>query len=248
MEDKLIVAVCGHPELYDSFSYFYRNRNKKDLSWKKVSVEVGESEEVCRKKWKSLRDTYLKERKKETEKRSGSAAGSVKKWKYSAVRSFLDRFVSPRETSGNMERGDAENQAAGYDQPDDQSETAAAVEPTGSFDGSEPGSPLSDTAAASPVAPSTSAAVPRAPRRRALKRPMEQPSEVERQLLEALRTRPVAPAPPPRSEDEHFLLSLVPSLERLPPQKKEYVKFQMHKLIYENSTVVLNLEQLEPIE
>ncbi len=39
------------------------------------------SEEVCRKKWKSLRDTYLKERRKET-KMSGSAAGSVKKWKY----------------------------------------------------------------------------------------------------------------------------------------------------------------------
>ncbi|KAA0712535.1 hypothetical protein E1301_Tti019069 [Triplophysa tibetana] len=169
-----------------------------------------------------------------------------KKWKYSAVLSFLDRFVSPRETSGNMERGDEENQAAGYDQPEDQGEAAAAVEPTGSFDGSEPGSPLSETAAASPVASSTSAAVPRAPRRRA--RPREQPSEVERQLLEALRTRPVAPAPPPRSVDEHFLLSLVPSLERLPPQTKEYVKFQMHKLIYESSTVMLNLEQLEPIE
>ncbi len=60
------------------------------------------------------------------------------------------------------------------------------------------------------------------PRRRAQRRPREQPSEVERQLLEALRTRPVAPAPPPRSEDE----------------------FQIHKLIYESSTVLLNLEQL----
>ncbi|KAL0147159.1 hypothetical protein M9458_057683, partial [Cirrhinus mrigala] len=119
--------------------------------------------------------------------------------------------------------------------------------PTGSFDGSEPGSPLPEPAAASasPVGPSTSAAVPTAPpRRRAQRRPREQPSEVERQLLEALRTRPVAP--PPRSEDELFLLSLVPSLQRLPPQTKEFVKFQIHKLIYESSTVVLNLEQLEP--
>ncbi len=70
------------------------------------------SEEVCRKKWKCLRDTYIKERRKDTEKRSGSAAGSGKKWKYSAVLSFLDPFVSPRETSGNMERGDEENQAS----------------------------------------------------------------------------------------------------------------------------------------
>ncbi|KAF4114148.1 hypothetical protein G5714_004371 [Onychostoma macrolepis] len=147
------------------------------------------------------------------------------------------------------------NQAAGYDHPEDQGETAAAAagqsetEPTGSFDGSEPGSLLPEPAAASasPAGPSTSAAVPTVPpRRRAQKRPREQPSEVERQLLEALRTRPEAPATPPRSEDELFLLSLVPSLQRLPPQTKDFVKFQIHKLIYESSTVLLNLEQLEP--
>ncbi len=28
MEDKLIVVVCGYPELYDTTSYFYKNRNK----------------------------------------------------------------------------------------------------------------------------------------------------------------------------------------------------------------------------
>ncbi|KAL0203332.1 hypothetical protein M9458_001350, partial [Cirrhinus mrigala] len=43
MEDKIIVAVCGYPELYDTSSYFYRNKNKKDLAWKKVSEEVGQS-------------------------------------------------------------------------------------------------------------------------------------------------------------------------------------------------------------
>ncbi|XP_048054270.1 ubiquitin carboxyl-terminal hydrolase 12-like isoform X2 [Megalobrama amblycephala] len=117
--------------------------------------------------------------------------------------------------------------------------------PTGSFDDSEPGSPLPEPAAG----PSTSAAVLTAPPgRRAQRRVREQPSEVEMQLLEALRTHPLAPAAPPRSEDELFLLSLVPSLQRLPPQKKEFVKFHIHKLIYESSTVVLNLEQVEPTE
>ncbi len=43
MEDKLILVVCGYPELYDTTSYFYKNRNKKDLAWKKVSEEVGQS-------------------------------------------------------------------------------------------------------------------------------------------------------------------------------------------------------------
>ncbi|RXN24698.1 Retrovirus-related Pol poly from transposon [Labeo rohita] len=44
-----------------------------------LRTEPGAGEEVCRKKWKSLRDTYLKERRKEMEKRSGSAVGSGKK-------------------------------------------------------------------------------------------------------------------------------------------------------------------------
>ncbi|XP_055057393.2 uncharacterized protein [Misgurnus anguillicaudatus] len=252
MEEKLIIAVCGHPDIYDTTSYFYRDRNKKDLAWKKVSEEVGQSAEMCRKKWKGLRDTYLKERKKEMEKRSGSAAGSGKKWKYSAVLSFLDPFVSPRETSGNMERGEEEIQAAGYDHPESQSEAEAAAgqsetgEPTGYVDSSEPGSPLPEPAAASASrpGPSTPAAVPRAPRRAGHKRPREQPSEVERQLLEALQTRPAPPPPPPppRSDEELFLMGLVPTLQMVPPHRREYVKFQMYKLLYENITVVLNLE------
>ncbi len=43
MEDKLIVVVCGYPELYDTTSYFYKNRNKKDLAWNKMSEEVRQS-------------------------------------------------------------------------------------------------------------------------------------------------------------------------------------------------------------
>ncbi len=27
MEDKLILVVCGYPELYDTTSYFYKSRN-----------------------------------------------------------------------------------------------------------------------------------------------------------------------------------------------------------------------------
>ncbi len=28
MEDKVMVVVCGYAELYDTTSYFYKNRNK----------------------------------------------------------------------------------------------------------------------------------------------------------------------------------------------------------------------------
>ena len=61
------------------------------------------SVENCRRKWKSLRDTYLRERRKVP--KSGSAAGAAKRWKYLGVLSFLDPFITPRPTSGNMGQG-----------------------------------------------------------------------------------------------------------------------------------------------
>ncbi|CAI5685706.1 unnamed protein product [Oreochromis niloticus] len=102
MEEKLISAVANHPELYDASCYFYRDRNKKELAWRHISEEIGQPEDICRKKWKSLRDTYNKEKRTEKEKRSGSAAGSGRRWKFFAVMGFLDPFLTPRETSGNM--------------------------------------------------------------------------------------------------------------------------------------------------
>ncbi|KAL7401852.1 hypothetical protein ABVT39_005386 [Epinephelus coioides] len=68
--------------------------------------------------------------------------------------------------------------------------------------------------------------------------------EIEALLVAALR-RLQEPAPPPPSDDELFLKSLVPALQRLSPQQKEFVKFQIHKLIYESSTLILNLEPVE---
>ena len=41
MEEKLIIAVCGHPVLYDTAAVFYRDKIKKEEAWVKVSEEVG---------------------------------------------------------------------------------------------------------------------------------------------------------------------------------------------------------------
>ena len=70
--------------------------------------------------------------------------------------------------------------------------------------------------------------------------------EIQVLLLEAQSPQPALPAPqPPYSEDQLFLLSLAPSLERLEPEVKAHVKFQIQKLIYEAGTVLPNLESAE---
>ncbi|KAK9976834.1 hypothetical protein ABG768_018657 [Culter alburnus] len=149
-----------------------------------------------------------------------------------------------------MESRDGDEQTAGYDRPD-QAEAAARLsetgEPADSLECSEPGSPPPDPE--SPLPEPTVLLLMLAyhllllyPQVRRRRRPREEPINFENELLATLRSRP---QPPPCSEDERFLLSV---LQKLQPQTKEFVKFQIHKLIYESSTIPLNLETLEPIE
>ncbi|MEQ2313043.1 hypothetical protein AMECASPLE_037561 [Ameca splendens] len=206
------------------------------------------SEDVCRKKWKGLRDMYLKERRKELEKRrSGAAAGAAKKWRFSAVLPFLDPFVAPRPTTSNM--GQVEEMAEDLPAPSPEEDTSETEDTNG--DDTEERSIPSEAPAASSVsdsAPSSSAAAqPPVGRRRRRVRPLEEPSEVERELLEALQNRPTSPPPPwVYSSMEHFFLGLAPSLERLPLDKQELIKLKLMQMIFEHSTVLLNLDHVDP--
>ncbi|XP_025762382.1 uncharacterized protein LOC112846673 [Oreochromis niloticus] len=239
MEERLINAVANHPELYDASSFLYQDRNKKDLAWRKICEEIRQPEDICRRKWKSLRDTYIKEKRMEKEKRSGSAAGSGRRWKFFAVMGFLDPFLTP-QTSGNMV-GTVKN----IPPPEDQGQPKEAAE-------SQSEEPTDSAAEPSPVAslgspvpgPSAPAAAPTGPQRRTAPRrtrdgSQDSPSAVKLAILESLKR-------PRQSPTEHFLLSLVPALQSMPPQMREFVKFQIYKLVFENSTAVLNLETLDP--
>ncbi|XP_076743220.1 uncharacterized protein LOC112434478 [Maylandia zebra] len=183
MEEKLISAVANHPELYDASCYCYRDRNKKDLAWRHISEEIGQPEDICRRKWKSLRDTYNKEKRTEKEKRSGSAAGSERRWKFFAVMGFLDSFLTPRETSGNMV------QTVGNFSPEDQGQPKEAAGECQSEESSNHAESSPVASPGSPVpGPSTPAAAPAGPQRRTARRrardgSQDGPSAVELAIL-----------------------------------------------------------------
>ncbi|CAL8349107.1 unnamed protein product [Boreogadus saida] len=128
MDEKIIVAVSAMPVIFNTTLKTYKDRTVKAKAWEKVSEEVGLTEEECRRRWKVLRDTYLRvRRRQEAGKRSGSAAGPLRTWKYSAILSFLCPFVTPRETSSNMVLGVEEDGIAEYPVEDQGSEAAAGT-------------------------------------------------------------------------------------------------------------------------
>ncbi|XP_075158410.1 transcription factor Adf-1-like [Haematobia irritans] len=91
-EEKLIEAVKKYPILFDLQCREYKNTQKKEDVWKGISNEIGWSTELCKKKWKNLRDTY-KKTKQRLNMPSGSGAEVKRTWKYFENMSFLDKGV-----------------------------------------------------------------------------------------------------------------------------------------------------------
>ncbi|XP_049914485.1 uncharacterized protein LOC126398882 [Epinephelus moara] len=150
-----------------------------------------------------------------------------------------DRAAGYRESeAGPVEdRGDAAG-PSGIESGDHPAQDSPSSSDTEAAPAASPADgPANGSSSGLATAPAAAAAAARgrAPNvtRRARKRgredgEMPRQSQIEELLLEALKrqAQPGPPAPPdpprqPPSEDEMFLLSLVPSLQRLSPQRKE---------------------------
>ena len=47
----------------------------------------------CKKKWRNLRDIYVKKRRESRSSKSGQAAERANKWQFLEIMSFFDRYV-----------------------------------------------------------------------------------------------------------------------------------------------------------
>ncbi|XP_050064617.1 uncharacterized protein LOC126553509 [Aphis gossypii] len=107
-DEALITLVENNKCIYDSSHKQHKDNYVKDNIWKNISGEVGRSIDDCRKRWKNIRDTYLKQKKKLP---TGSAAPH-KKPRYTMNLSFLDTFEYERSTITNMGINDADTSNA----------------------------------------------------------------------------------------------------------------------------------------
>ncbi|KAG5846337.1 MADF and BESS domain-containing protein [Anguilla rostrata] len=99
MEERLIAAVADYPELYNSTLSSYKDADKKAKAWRAVSLQVELPEEDCRRKWKSLRDMFIKD--KRSEQRRRASGGIHRSWKYSWQMAFLTPFIQSRTSQAS---------------------------------------------------------------------------------------------------------------------------------------------------
>ncbi|XP_016109625.1 transcription factor Adf-1-like isoform X1 [Sinocyclocheilus grahami] len=116
MEERLIAAVSDYPELYNSTINSYKDAARKAKAWRAVSLQVEIPEEDCRRRWKSLRDMFIKD--KRAEQRRRASGTSHRSWKYSWQMSFLTPFIQSRSLASDEPEDDR-------DEEDKEEETTA---------------------------------------------------------------------------------------------------------------------------
>ncbi|KAK1902130.1 Transcription factor Adf-1 [Dissostichus eleginoides] len=99
-EERFIIEVEKHTILYDITHQYYKDNVRKDKAWCLVGGVIGVEVDVCKAKWKSLRDAFVKTRKKSIP--SGSAGGSQKAWKYSDIMSFVLPYIQQRSSKSSL--------------------------------------------------------------------------------------------------------------------------------------------------
>ncbi|KAL1488948.1 hypothetical protein ABEB36_014732 [Hypothenemus hampei] len=135
--ELFILEIESHPAIWDARDKNFSNRSEKRNAWEKICLkfisnfenknqaEKNEAAVNLQKRWKSIRDSYCRELKKQKKIKSGSAADNNKKYVYFDILSFLSPLQStkPSELQEN-ELGSFEENA------DDSIEITDNIRPT----------------------------------------------------------------------------------------------------------------------
>ncbi|KAM9321813.1 uncharacterized protein KZ484_021879 [Pholidichthys leucotaenia] len=245
MDDTtLIVEIKKHKELYDPHDPFYKDNRRKEKAWEAIGAAVGAEVDDCKRRWKVLRDAFVK-----NVKQKNLPNGSVREWKYEKLISFVLPHVQRRSSRSSLQTVEVKEELTeSMELSAVEEEDATAMQPklepsspTPSTSSQRPPSPIpsvtSQRSATPTPHPSVQALITDSPQTRAPRRWRRRGSPIqpgiEQQLLDIIK-QPATNTPPhvPTSEEEmyYFALSLVPRLNRL--SRATQGEAQIHILTY----------------
>nr|XP_018903473.1 PREDICTED: transcription factor Adf-1-like isoform X2 [Bemisia tabaci] len=92
----LCQLISTNPALYDSKLAEYKNRTIRDKTWEEIGKTLYRSAEECKKRWKTIRDTYMRHKKRVA---TGAARNvKVPKWALQDAVSFLETIDYKRKS------------------------------------------------------------------------------------------------------------------------------------------------------
>ncbi|XP_061387660.1 transcription factor Adf-1-like [Musca vetustissima] len=109
MEYQLIELVKANPILYDRKYRNPRYREEKMEKWAEVALQLRRDPSTIRIRWKTLRDTYIRERqRKQREAEKDESERSHYTWKYYHHLEFLNSQLRESSNSNKIEQGEPE--------------------------------------------------------------------------------------------------------------------------------------------
>uniref|UniRef100_A0A7N6BY59 Uncharacterized protein n=1 Tax=Anabas testudineus TaxID=64144 RepID=A0A7N6BY59_ANATE len=211
---SLILAVFNYPELYNVTLPNYRCTESRASAWRNISIALGLSSEECKRKWKNMRDRYLKEVRMEIKsKKQGEIVPS--RWKYRQLMNFIAPFTGSRSGGADI----CSNNDDDHDNPDNESGSMAQLA----------------VMAKVPSSPQNTSVRKTGKKRRMTPESVSPPSSQTAPSPTKWLVKDNGTSIPtrPRDEDELFLLSFVPALKRLAPQKRCETKIKIQQIMYE---------------
>ncbi|XP_022162527.1 uncharacterized protein LOC111028264 [Myzus persicae] len=104
--ELLISEIQKRNVLWNKWNKKYRDRLISDREWDEVAKNTKMDKEEAKKKWRNLRDTFLREKKKVKKCRSGDPQERAEiytgKWSYYNLLLFLKDTTTPRVSDGNI--------------------------------------------------------------------------------------------------------------------------------------------------
>ncbi|XP_051552380.1 uncharacterized protein LOC127440041 [Myxocyprinus asiaticus] len=100
--EKLIQIVYTYPVLYNVSCHNYRSSEKRAKAWRDVAASVGLSVVECKRRWRSIRDRYIRERRLCKLKRE-EGGRRLHHWPHRETLSFLDAHIRKRKRHSESE-------------------------------------------------------------------------------------------------------------------------------------------------
>ncbi|CAL1299308.1 unnamed protein product [Larinioides sclopetarius] len=204
-DKKLIQEINKYPSLWDQRSLDYLNRNLKVREWALVALEMDYSVDEVKSRWKTLKDTFFRELK------STAKSGQPSKWSCFDNMSFLLQG----------------------------SNTLLLPSPYSSQCLSEFNSPyVSSVTCGNKFAESSSAACPDEDPESSQRKKLKINPKDATEILTSTPYQSSVPIqlnelhPENNNEDYYFLMSLLPSFERMPTQQKMFLKIKIMQDVY----------------
>ncbi|XP_066975142.1 transcription factor Adf-1-like isoform X2 [Macrobrachium rosenbergii] len=247
-DEKLIIEVQQYPGLYDQNSYDYRDLRKKEKMWQNVSESLGLHAKECQARWRVLRDKFVREmRKNVNPKRAGSSALQVYQgsWPLMSQLMFLTSHVKHKPVRPN--KREIYSDTGGTDEEEELEQSEEEEDLTADMKPDPTSYLLTDAAAPPPPPPAEySTTGPNAKRLKydavevqkmnSSSSPSSSSafssSSSEMEILKMIVNFQSARQEDEENEERLFCLSLVPSLKRLPLEKRSLAKLQIQKILH----------------